>query len=291
LTAAGAVAVEIDEVASEKLRRQAAGALKSWFPEIDALEAERRLRGAGTILVTGVDEDSARRMVKALGAMKVGARVASQPGWGRAILNRGLAVSAISVGAIFFVSPVVAFVLVLAALGAPALGAFLKQSRLRPLVQLAAYDPRARQWAEIAEEYSRVLKALPTRAATSLKLVARTALDLRNRLGSASLAAVAAGEVSGELYSRLYDSLRAGIDLGGKIISAKEDGREALVLELESLANLMDETAKWFTAHDNDDAIQASQITQELQDIRQSIDDVIRDVRPMASEPGRRVLS
>ncbi|MDQ7785093.1 MAG: hypothetical protein RDU20_19565, partial [Desulfomonilaceae bacterium] len=71
----GSIGVEIDEVPAEKLRGDLSALLRSWFPDVDVLDAKRRLESGKTLLLTGIDEDSAHRLVETLKTMKAPARL------------------------------------------------------------------------------------------------------------------------------------------------------------------------------------------------------------------------
>ena len=94
----GSLALELGDVPSQNSRGELLQALKSWFPDLDTIRVERRLKNGPTILITGIDQESGVRLLDALKEMKVQARLVdhnAEP-WVKRLWNSGLVVSAIS---------------------------------------------------------------------------------------------------------------------------------------------------------------------------------------------------
>jgi len=279
----GTLSVELQEVPSEKLRADVVGVLKSWFPAIDTFLANRRLGRGTSVLVNGIDEDSASRIVDALKTMKVGARATAGDSWTKNLFNGGLIVSALALVMAPLVHPVTAIVLILVALGAPIGGAFLKRNRRRPLVSGTASRAGSESTKRLSKEYSDVIAALGPIEADSLRSIAGNVFEVLGRLSSGSLAAAAAGEDKGDLYHQLYDTLRAAVELGRKMSAGTKEDHETVAQELDSLRNLAEETSEWFRSLEEGDVRETPALTGDLQRIRESVDTIVSEVRGLQS--------
>jgi hypothetical protein len=285
----GPVAVEIDDVAAENLRGRVVSILKTWFPSIDIVEADRRLKAGRSILLAGISEDSASRIVAALKPTKVGARITGKESWFRNLFNGGLIVSAAALGLALFMGPLFGFLLFLLAVGAPVLGALPNARLRRPLVSAPTSGTASAKWAEVAGEYAEVISRLGRVEARRLKSIARSVFDLSGRLSRDSLAAIAAGEDTGDLHARLEDILRAAVALGKKITVATE--AEGPKRELAALEELAGRTAEWFGSREGRRVKGSDELSEQLTLIRENIDSIVGEVdSPHPRIPGRKTL-
>jgi len=282
----GDVSVDMLDVPSEKLRQRIVGLLRSWFPDVDAVEADRRLKAGKSRLISGIDADSARRIVDALKAEKAGAGLTRDKSRTGRFINGGLIVSAIALIAAPFLSLSGSIFMLLLAVAAPIAGAMLKQERMRPLVPSPADSLESAEWIAIAKQYSELVPTLEASEAESLRFITKTVFGLRRRLSQPTLAATAAGEVAGDLYQRLHDAIRTALEICRRISSGNGEIKEAHNRELDGLKKLVAETADWFRAHEHDNLKEFPQLADELRGIRESIDSVLKEVRP--SESGSR---
>jgi hypothetical protein len=108
---------------------------------------------------------------------------------------------------------------------------------------------------------------------------------LRRRLSQPTLAATAAGEVAGDLYQRLHDAIRTALEICRRISFENGEIKEAHKKELDGLKKLVAETADWFHAHEHDNLKEFPKLAEELHGIRESIDSVLKEVRPSESKP------
>lgn len=279
LVSPGRVCVELQEVPSQKIRAEALRALKSWFPSIDTFQADSGLKRGGALLICGIDEDSATRISRALETLKVGARPTRPDTWLTYLVNGGLAVSAAALILAALVPVGAAIPLVIVAIGAPLAGAVLKKKRRNPLTSAPRLDSASETWARLAEEYAEVIGRLEPDVADSVKSIARSAFDLARRLSRVSVAAVAAGEASGDLYGRLQDAVFTAIATSRKIAHEEGEKREALKQELENLTSLMRTTGEWFRTLEAEELREAPELADDLKRITASIDGLVAEVR------------
>jgi len=283
LTVEGPLAVKIGEVPSQLIRDQVVTRLKGWFSALDVIEAEKRLRATETLLLRGVDAASAKRILDALRDLKVEAGLAGD-NKGKIrfshLWNAGLLVSFLSLGAAAIIGGWLALLFVLAALGAPAAGAFLKsQSGGPPLVDRMAY-PETDYWLGLASEYGRLIQSLPEQDRNALKSIFRSVFDLRARLRSESLPSAAAGFEHGELEERLKDSLRSALEAGRRIHPGEAASTNEARVELNRLAEALRKTYDWFTTLEMDGVKAPDAIESDLKDITNRIDRIVKEARP-----------
>jgi hypothetical protein len=275
----GNLSVVLREVPSENLRDHVIATLKVWFPGIDSLEADRRLKNGYSVLISGINEESARRIITALKGTKVVAKLERDPSWVLSLWNMGLIVSAIS-GLLAIGSGVIgAIVWGLTALGAPVVGALIKLRKLSPVARAPMSPERAEKWIEIANRYRPVMLALDGEPAVVLKNITETVMDLERRLSNHSLVARVAGEHSGSLFHLLEDALHTAIEIGRRISKEKPENRQARQQELESLGELVEKTGEWYRRLEVEGVGESPALTQEFDEITESIDRIINEVR------------
>ncbi len=278
----GSLALELGDVPSQTGRGELLQALKSWFPGFDTIRAERRLKNGPTILITGIDQDSGVRLEDALKGMKVQARLVdhSAEPWVRRLWNSGLVVSALSLLlAAIFRGPA-AFVFILIAGGAPLAAALWVERKRKPLLTQASSMFSAEHWIRLSQDYSQVVKSLTRTDAATLKSLVTRVFEFQSRLRSASLASVAAGAETGELYKRLRDAIGAGVDISRNIASTEGEAQQRSRQELVSFEDQVSKIDKWYRSVEDEGTKRTTQLVVELNDIVESIDRIVQEVRP-----------
>jgi hypothetical protein len=277
----GSVAVELEEVPSQRLRNELVSQLKSWFPSLDALDAADRLKSGRTLLIQGISEESADRILNRLKAMKVPGRIsraAAQTNWGKRLLNPGLAVS---VGALFigwWIGGISGLVLALLGAAVTPAWALLKGSVMSPLISFVEQEPDE-DLLRLSLEYSRVIDRLSAQDRETLNRLTSEVFDVQHRLQSESLASVAAGAESGELHSRLSDSLTTAISIAGRLVSATGDEQPEMRQELKDLESLVHSTGAWYRSIEGEGVKESSQLAKEMKEVTESIDNILEDVK------------
>jgi len=289
IVARGPVSVELQEVASAKIREEVVEALKSWFPAVDVLNAESALKRGKSILINGIDEDSAGRIVRGVKSITAGARITRGESQARSLFNGGLVVSALALIATAFSGWGAAILFLLAAAGAPFVGALLKRKGREPLVPAHAFRAEAEKWIGLSSEYAQLVGRVEPRESELLRSIARGGFDLRERLAAPSLAASAAGEPTGELFERIQEILHSAVAAAGRMSVETGDKRDAARGEIANLNNLVDETTLWFQARESGDVKEGAALADDLRRVKQSIDSILREVRsPEMHLPGER---
>jgi len=278
----GSLALELGDVPSQNSRGELLQALKSWFPDFDSIRAERRLKNGPTVLITGIDEDYGVRLLDALKGMKVQARLVDHraESWVKLMWNSGLVVSVISLLlAAIFRGPA-AFLFILIAGGAPLAAALWVEHKRKPILTQASSMFSAEQWIRLSQDYSQVVKSLSRADAAALKSLVTTIFEFQSRLRSASLASVAAGAETGELYKRLRDAVGAGVDISRNIASTEGEARERSRQELVAFEDQVLKIDKWYRSVEDEGTKSTTQLVVELNDIVESIDRIVQEVRP-----------
>jgi hypothetical protein len=288
----GSVSVELQDIASERIREEVVDSIKSWFPAVDVLRASSALKRGNCILITGVDEESANRIVRALKSMKAGAWVSRGSDFGAwSLVNGGLAVSLFALTAAMFTGWGPAILLFMVAAGAPLVGALLKRKRREPLLSANAFQAHADRWRGLSAEYGKVVASLEPEEAGLLKSIARGVLDLRGRHKAPSLAATAAGDTTGDLYERVHETLRSAVAIAGRVSLETGENKDMAKRELASLKDLVDDTSRWFQARESADVREGTALAEDLRRVKESIDSILREVRspdvPFQSEKTR----
>ena len=278
---AGPFSVEIQEVPSEALRTQALSVLKSWFPEMETIRTDRIISSGRSILVNGVDEESADRLLRALKPMKINGRILELRGgdWWKLLWNPGLILSVPGLVATWTLGGAAAILSFMVAVAAPVIGAVLERSRRQPLVRQETLRYLSGEWGRLAREYSEIVRLLSPEDLAVLKSIAGRVLDLQKQLASRSLAAAAAGGEKGEFYNRLTDAMRTAVQIGSRIAVQGTNENVHLREDLVSIDNLLDETRIWYTNLETEDGKQVPQLTAELGEISAGIDRIVREVR------------
>jgi len=284
VVAEGNLALEIDDVPSEKIRDQAVSMLNAWFPQLEPIRSAASLKAGRTILISGIDDESAKRILEGLEALKVRGRpklLGDKPSWLKWIWNPGLAVSALGLilAAAFGGWP--AFFLIVIALGAPVAVTLLKGRGKEPLIHSIRIGDQADQWIRLSEAYTEVLAQLSSQDSENLKALVRKVFRLQKQLKSESLASVAAGLERGDLYQSLGDALRSAVELSRRISTEPEEKKEPLRNEIAKLNELADRTTNWFRRLDDPVIKNASVLEAELNSVSESIDRIVREVRPL----------
>jgi hypothetical protein len=288
----GTVSVELQDIASARIREEVVNSIKSWFPAVDALRASSALKRGNCVLIGGIDEESANRIVRALKSMKAGAWVGRGGDLGAwNLVNGGLAVSLIALTAAMFTGWGPAILLLMVAAGAPLVGALLKRKKREPLLSANAFQTRADKWIGLSTEYGKMVASLEPEEAGLLKSIARGVFDLRERLKAPSLAATAAGDITGDLYERIHETLRSAVAIAGRVCLETGEDKDVAKRELASLKDLVDDTSRWFQARESGDVQEGTALAEDLRRVKESIDSILQEVRspnvPLQSEKTR----
>ena len=283
LVSPGDRALEIQDVPSERLREHVVQVLKNLFPEMDAVAVAQRLKWGSRILVEGIDEASAQRLREALGFLKVPARPIGAPGdlpWSKRLLNPGLGISAACLLFAGLWGGLASLVLLLLAAAAPAAWAVLQSRSREALIPVGKIPLETQRWIGVAHDFSSVMGQLAREDGDKLTAIATGVFELHRRLKRDSLLATVSGEDQGDLYHKLTDALRFGVDLGRRLAAASGDEQEALRLELESLSETVRKTLEWFRGLETQELKSAGRLGVELGQVAENIERILRDVRP-----------
>jgi len=286
--------VEIGEIPSAEVRSEVQATLRNWFPRLDPLQAEDRLTWSSSVLVSGIDEESGRRILDALKAWKVNGRLIPEAradrelDWKRWILNPGLVVSAIALLSAWIAGGVSAILLLLVALAAPPVAGLLRRRDVQPLVPPWSLFSSDHHWIGIAEEYAKVVQELEPLDREMLRSVTAEVFDLVAELKSGSMAAVSAGGEEGELYRNMREAVRRAVTLAGATTTGSEAERSAARDELATLSDLIKNTADWFRTLRHGATKPTPELTEQLRQVTESIDRIVQDVRSPREE---RILS
>ena len=277
---AGAFSVEIQDVPSEELRSQLASSLKKWFPDINRIDASDILSSGKSILLSGVDEDSAERLIGALKKFKVNGRIIDIPRNRWSLLwNPGLIFSLPALLAAWVFNGAASLIFFLCAPAIPVVVAFRKHYRSRPVIALEFLNYLSDEEFESARQYREIIGSLGREDSARLKSIVRRAFDLHNKLKSKSLSAAAAGSRKGELYGRLTDAVDMAVqictDIGTADIGLQDDLRNSLA----SLDVLLKDTEAWFLNLESDDRKSVPGLAEELTEITAGIDGIVNEIR------------
>jgi hypothetical protein len=282
----GSFLLEIQDVPSDTTRGQAVAILKSWFPEMDALRAHRMLRDSPTILVNGVDEGSANRLLRALLPLKVRGRILgpADTTWWKLVWNPGLLASVPAVVAAWGLDGAASVAALIVAVAAPAVGALLARSRSQPLIRQESLHSLSGEWLGLAKDYSETIRLLSPEDSAVLTSIAGKVFDLHGRLKNRSLPAAAAGAEMGHLHKVLTDTIRTAVEIGRKIARRNSQDKDGLRQDLASLNRLVEETEVWYTSLETRDHKQVPELAAELEEITAGIDKIVREVRDVSEE-------
>jgi hypothetical protein len=292
LVSPGDFALEMQDVPSERLREHLVQVLKGLFPAMDSVAASQRLKWDSRILVEGIDEASAERLREALASLKVPARPIRAPGdlpWLKRLLNPGLGISAVSLLFAGLLGGLAVLVLVLLAAAAPAAWAVLLSHSREALIPIGEIRPHdAERWIGVARDFSSVIGQLAREDAEKLTTIAAAVFEVQRRLKRDSLLATVSGEDQGDLFHKLTEALRVGVDLGRRLNASRGDEQIAQRIELESLSETVGKTLEWFRSLETQDLKPAGQLGAELNQVAENIERILRDVRPNSAHVPRR---
>jgi hypothetical protein len=282
MLAAGNLAIEIPDVPSAQIRKQLLQELKKWFPGIDPIAVENKLRGGPGILVTGIDEQSGNRLLETLKSMKVDGRLIRDPeglSFLRRLWNPGLLIGIGLIVVAALAQGLAGFILFLLGAASSFAWAFWRSVRQAPLLGGANINPDAVGWIDLANRYSEIIAKLDTQDAKSLKSAISIVVDLQRSLKSHSLASVAAGEERGDLYRTLANSSLTAIDLCRRIAYSEGEERDRLRRELDNLISVVGRARDQFTKLDREEIKPVEKLSQDIDRTIESIDRIIQDVR------------
>lgn len=284
--ARGSFAVELEDVASERIRSDVVDNVRSWFPDVNPLEVDRKLKSGPSILIRGVDEASAQRILAYLKAIKAPGRIVEEKAlgsWSGRLWSPGLGVGAVALIVALLAGGLVGALLMLAGAGAVAAGAFLKGRRFEPVISVVP-AVRHDDIEQLADEYASLIKELSPEDAEALKSVTTTVFDIHRRLRSDSVAAVAAGGETGDLYDRLTDAISTALHIAQRLLSSPEEDRKGLRKQLADLNDLVKRTGQWLTGAEEGKPRTPAELSGDLDEVTQRIDRILETVRtPMTS--------
>lgn len=278
----GTFAVELGEVASANIRENAVRLLRGWFPGLDPLETDARLAKGGYWLVDFVDEASAGRIISALKNLHADARMVktdSRNDWWRLLGNMGLAgtVAALLLAALLtgFWSALFLFL----GLAAPVGVAARRRNKLKPMVPAVNIYGNAEEWMELADRFSQVIGRLGNEDRQALMALMREIFGLAYHLERDSLASIAAGKESGDLYLQLMKAANAAVTLSRGIADGPPDSAVDSRKEINALSTLVQETGRWFVGRDKEPAEPRTDLASEFEQVKENIDRILGDIR------------
>jgi hypothetical protein len=238
--------------------------------------------------MAGIDEEYGARFLDVLKSLKVQARLVdlSADSWIKRLWNSGLIVSAVSLLLAAVFRGQAAFVLVLIAGGAPLAAALLGEHKRRPLLAQSSHTVSADKWISLSQDYSQVIESLAPADAATLKSLVTEVLDFQSRLRTQSLASVAAGAETGELYTRLRDAVAAGIDISRQVASTAGEAQESSRQELVAFRDQVQKIDEWYRGVEQEGSKRTTttQLVVDLSDIVERIDRIVHEVRtPLGS--------
>lgn len=280
----GPLALELGDVPAQNTRTELLQLLKAWFPDLDSVNAEKLLKTGPTVLMTGIDEESGTRILTLMQNLKVPARLVDHraDSWIKRLWNSGLVVSIISLLlAAIFRGPV-GFLLILIAGGAPLAASLLIGRKRKPLFGQVEPTIFADQWIGLSHDYSLIIQHLAPADGAVLKSLAAKVFDFQSRLRTQSLASVAAGAETGELYKRLRDAVMVGIEISRNVISTTGDAQESSRKELIAFKNQISKIDDWYHSveQEGNKETNTTQLVVDLSDIVERIDKIVHEVRP-----------
>lgn len=288
MLALGHFAVEVPDVPSTQIRNQVLNELKKWFPGIDPIAVENKLREGPRTLITGIDEQSGNRLLEVLKSMKVDGRLIRDAGgrsFFQSLWNPGLLIGAGLMIVAALAQGLTGFILFLLGAGSPFAWAFWRSGRRAPLLRGATINPDAVRWIDLSNQYSEIVGRLDTQDGESIKSVMAMIVDLQRSLKSHSLASVAAGEERGDLYKTLANSSVTAIYLCRRINSSQGEERDRLRRELDNLLSVIGRARDQFTKLDREEIKPVEKLTQDIDRTIESIDRIVQDVRsPLGRE-------
>lgn len=287
LAESGPLELELEEIPSEHIRAQVVNLLKSWFPDMDAVSAPEKLKADPIRLMTGVDEESGKRILEALKALKVNGRLTRpelRPSFLRKLLNPGLVISAAALIIALISGGLVSFLAVLAAAGVPVAWALVSYRPSTPLITLPVTPGLTQRWEETAREYAEVIREVSPEQAGELKGIARAVFEVMSRLSFDSVAATIAGGEKGDLYKRLRDTVRTAAELYRRSLKAEPEEKAAIMKEIEALNDTVARTGEWFRSVETDGLKEPARLQGEIADVIERIDALVREVKSPLEE-------
>jgi len=280
--APGTIAIEIADVPAAELRKKILQEFKKWFPAIDHIAAERKLQKGPSILVSGIDEESANRLLDILNPMKIEGRLVRGTGrnsWLQLLWNPGLLIAAGLITLAALVQGLSGIILFLLGVASPLSWGFWKSNRQTPLLGTTEINPEAKRWFNISNQYSQTIDKLIIQDAELLRSVMRMIIDLQKSLKSRSLVSVAAGEERGDLYMALNNSSVTAIDLCRRISSSQDQEKDRLRRELQDLSDVIGKSNRQFTKFDREEIKSVEELTQDINRNIESINRIVQDIR------------
>jgi len=132
---------------------------------------------------------------------------------------------------------------------------------------------------QLADEYASLIKQLSQEDAEALKSVITTVFDIHRHLRSDSVAAVAAGGPTGDLYDRLTDAIPTALHIARTLLSFPEGDRTGLRKQLGDLNDLLKRTGQWLTSAEEGRPRTPAELSGDLGEVTQRIDRILETVR------------
>ncbi len=280
--ASGNMAIEIADVPAAELRKKILQEFKKWFPALDPISAEGKLQKNPCVLISGIDDQSAKRLLAILKSMKIDGRLVRGTGgssWLQLFWNPGLLIAAGLITLAALVQGLIGLITFVLGVASPILWAFWKGNRQRPLLGTTAINSEAARWINVSDQYSRTITKLAIQDAELLRSVMRLIIDLQKSLKSRSLASVAAGEERGDLYTTLNNSSVTAIDLCRRISSSQGQEKDKLRRELQDLIDVISKSHQQFTKLDREEIKSVEKLTRDINRNIESIDRIVQDIR------------
>ncbi len=277
----GRFIVRIDDVPSSQIRDKVVKTLQEWFPSISYLDSEKRLARKGAIIASGLEEASARRVLDALGTMKVHGkieRIEQESGVWPKLLNWGLGISAFSLILALLSGGLFGLFLFAVALGAPFLVAFSSKPET-PLASLLDVDRDDNRWVEVAQLYGSKLGELDPRAREGLKDFVRHIFALKRILSTDTVASHAAGGTKGPLYEKLPHAIETGISVSASMVGKDDETRMEMNQELSDLTESARRALDSLRELDRDGGKKAKDLAREIDSTASRVDTILREIR------------
>lgn len=277
----GDVAVEALEVASSEPRERLIRCLKSRFPHLDRFALDARLKEPSAVLISGISEESASRLIAFLKDLGITARLTSRRKVSvfQRLWNPGLiAVAGASLLSPFF-GGVTAVLLILAGLGFWALGVYRLGRRRIPVISSPFSETEAEYWLKSAELFSSAIRASRTEDRNRLEHLTTRIFEILTSLRRLSVYSAAAGGVEGELADKLKETLRVSIGILEQINQASGEKQAKLSYDLASLADLLDELAGEHENTSDPSGEAAHRVSREIQYLADQVSGIMKEVQ------------
>ncbi len=281
LLSPGDVAVETLEVASVTTRERLVRCLRVRFPHLDWFALEARLKQPSAVLVSGISEESAARLMAFFKDLGIAAQLARthKTSVFQRLWNPGLiAVAGASALSLFFDGITVAL-LMLIGLGLWAVGVYRLGRREIPIIRSSYSGTEAEYWLKSATLYSHAIRAANLEDRNRLEHVTTRVFETLTRLKSLSVYSAAAGGVEGELADKLKEALRVAIDILRQINQSSGENQVQLRSDLASIADLLDELSDEHGDSPHPRAEDADRVSREIHYLADQVAGIVKEAQ------------